>query len=320
MNTKIKKIVVIIPHRGIGDVIYHLPLLKTLYKNYNTKITIISNKENKSKDILKEEVFLEKIIYFNFNRTNIFNYFLKFIKLHKIINNLNADTVILTDPSKRLVIPVFFCPTKEKIYLGVKSLKDVFFSKKKFRKTPLARHIINLIKSLKLKNTDYSFKLSKYWNIKKNNFNKFLIKPYIFFSLDSHHNQNNWNINGFKKIIDKIDNTTIFINTSPNNLKFFKKDLFQYFYKNNVIFTSKFSIKKLIKIISSCKIIIGNESGPVCIGAALNKKVISIYTKKHTKPESKSISKNIKYFNASKLSEKVIINKINKIIQKNFTK
>ena len=100
MNTKIKAIVVIIPHRGIGDVIYHLPLLKTLYKNYNTKITIISNKENKSKDILKQESFLRKIIYFNFNRTNIFNYFLKFIKLRKTINNLNTDILILTDPSK----------------------------------------------------------------------------------------------------------------------------------------------------------------------------------------------------------------------------
>jgi ADP-heptose:LPS heptosyltransferase len=75
MSINIKNIVVIIPHRGIGDVIFHLPLLKTLFKNYNTKITIISNKENKSKDILKKESFLGKIIYFNFNRTNIFNYF-----------------------------------------------------------------------------------------------------------------------------------------------------------------------------------------------------------------------------------------------------
>ena len=134
MNTKIKTILVIIPHRGIGDVIYHLPLLKTLYKNYNTKITIISNKENKSKDILKEEGFLREIIYFNFNRTNIFDYFLKFIELRKTINNLNTDILILTDPSKRLVIPIFFCKAKEKIYLGTNSFKDVFLTKKNLEK------------------------------------------------------------------------------------------------------------------------------------------------------------------------------------------
>ena len=172
MNIKIKTIVVIIPHRGLGDVIYHLPLLKTLYKNYNTKITIISNKANKSKDILREEDFLKKIIYFNFNRTNFFNYILKFIKLRRILNGLNAEILILTDPSKRLVIPIFFCKAKIKIYLGVKTFKEFLFSKKIFRQIPLANHLLNLIKSLKFNNPEYSFKLSKHWNKKKINNNR----------------------------------------------------------------------------------------------------------------------------------------------------
>jgi len=314
---KIKTVLVIIPHRGIGDVIYHLPLLKTLYENYNTKITVISNKVNKSKDILKEEIFLNKIIYYDFNRTNIIYYFFKFIKLLKIINDLNTEILILTDPSKRLVIPVFFCKAKEKIYLGIQSFKDFFF-RKNFRKITLANHIINLIKTMKLKNPNFSFKLNKRWYNQKVDIKKSFKKPCIFFSLDSHHNQNNWSIDGFKKIIDKIKNSTIFINTSPINLKYFKRKFFNYFLRKNVIVTSKFSIRKLIKIISYCKIIIGNESGPVCVGAALNKKVISIYTEKHTRPESKIISKNIKYFNATKLSESTITNSIDKILQKSF--
>ena len=320
MNIKIKTIVVIIPHRGLGDVIYHLPLLKTLYKNYNTRITIISNKANKSKDILREEDFLKKIIYFNFNRTNFFNYILKFIKLRRILNGLNAEILILTDPSKRLVIPIFFCKAKIKIYLGVKTFKEFLFSKKIFRQIPLASHLLNLIKSLKLNNPEYSFKLSKYWNKKKINNDRPLKKPYIFFNLDSHHNQNNWNVRGFKKIIDKIKNTTVFINTSPNNFKFFRNDLNKYVDKSNIIFTSKFSVTKLIKILSNCKIIIGNESGPICIGAALNKKVISIIAEKTTKPESKIISTNIKYFNSTKLNENIIINSIYRNILRNIKK
>lgn len=320
MNLGIKTIVVIIPHRGIGDAIYHLPLLRSLYKNYDFKIIIISNKMNKSKHIFKEENFLKKIIYFDFDRTNIFNYILKFIKLRGIINNLNVDILILTDPSKRLVIPIFFLKAKKKIYLGIKSFKDFLFKKKNFREIPLANHLINLIKSLKLKNPEYSFKLSKKWNREKFNYNKSLKKPYVFFNLDSHHNQNNWNINGFKKIIDKIKNATIFINTSPNNLKFFKRNINTYINKKNIIITSKFSIIKLIKLISYCKIIIGNESGPICIGAALNKKVISIYTDKTTKPESKIISKNTKYFNTSKFNENKIINNIYKNILWNIKK
>ena len=81
--------------------------------------------------------------------------------------------------------------------------------------------------------------------------------------------------------------------------------------------TSNFSLNKLIQTISCCEIIIGNESGPVCIGAALNKKVLSIYNDKTSKPESKIISKKIKYFNTSKLNTTKIINAINKYIIKN---
>jgi ADP-heptose:LPS heptosyltransferase len=194
------------------------------------------------------------------------------------------------------------------------------FKRKNFRDIPLANHLIELIKSLKLNNPEYSFKLNKCWNEIKFNYSHPLKKPYIFFSLDSHHNQNNWNISGFKKIIDKIKNATIFINTSPNNLKFFKKDLNRFFYKSNIIITSKFSIIKLIKILSNCKLIVGNESGPICIGASLNKKVISIYSEKTTKPESKIISRNIKYFNTTKLNENTIVNNIYKNINKNIEK
>jgi len=318
MNVKIKKIVVIIPHRGIGDVIFHLPLLKTLHKSYNKRIVIISNKSNKSKSILKEENFLEKIIYFNFNRTNIFNYILRFIKLREIIKNLNADILILTDPSKRLVIPIFFCKANKKVYLGIKSFGDFLF-KKKFKEIPLANHLLNLIKSLELSSPEYSYILNNRWIKKKINYGQSLKKPYIFFNLDSHHNHNNWDISGFKKIIDKIKKSaSVFINTSPNNLKFFKKDLKKYLNKSNIIITSKFSIIKLIKTISNCEIIIGNESGPICIGAALNKKVISIYSDKTSKPESGVISKNIKYFNTSKLNKIIIIQKIYKNIKKNW--
>ena len=33
----IKKILFVIPYRGIGDIIYHVPIFKALYKKYNSK-------------------------------------------------------------------------------------------------------------------------------------------------------------------------------------------------------------------------------------------------------------------------------------------
>lgn len=81
----------------------------------------------------------------------------------------------------------------------------------------------------------------------------------------------------------------------------------------NIIFTYKEKINKIIKLINECDVIIGNESGPICIGAALNKKVYSLYSKKFSRPESRPISKNIKYYvfndtNSKIISKKIIIN------------
>ena len=63
-----KKILVIIGARGIGDLIYHLPLLKSLYKTFGKKIYILSNKVNQAKEVFKNEIFYKKIIEFDNHR------------------------------------------------------------------------------------------------------------------------------------------------------------------------------------------------------------------------------------------------------------
>ena len=46
-NLKKKKILVIIGARGIGDLIYHLPLLRSLHLTHRRKLIILSNKKGK---------------------------------------------------------------------------------------------------------------------------------------------------------------------------------------------------------------------------------------------------------------------------------
>ena len=52
-----KKTLVIIAARGIGDLIYHLPLLRSLYESYKEKLIILSNKVNHCKEVYKFETF-----------------------------------------------------------------------------------------------------------------------------------------------------------------------------------------------------------------------------------------------------------------------
>ena len=72
---------------------------------------------------------------------------------------------------------------------------------------------------------------------------------------------------------------------------------------------------QIINLIYNSNYVIGNESGPICIGAALKKKVISIYYPKHTNKSSKTIYNKVKFFNSDKISSQKIISNILKNIR-----
>ncbi|MSP06808.1 MAG: hypothetical protein EXR13_04505 [Candidatus Fonsibacter sp.] len=312
MDNQIKKIIVIIPYRGIGDAIFHIPLLRALFLKYKRKLIIISNQVNHANEIFKNETFYKKIINFDFTRGSILNYIKSAFKLLKIINNFNSDLLILTDPSSRIAIPVLLSNSKKKIIAGLIYARNLFKKKIIFRKKFLPSNLFELKKRLKLKNyfNKYNIKIKE---IKKNYRNKkFKYKIKIFFNIDSHHNHNNWGVKNFEFLIAEClkYSSKIFINFSPKNIKM--KSDFSFKIKNNknIIFTYKEKINKIIKLIYECDVIIGNESGPICIGASLNKKVYSLYSKKFSRPESAPISKNIKYYLFNDINSKIISKKI----------
>ena len=82
----------------------------------------------------------------------------------------------------------------------------------------------------------------------------------------------------------------------------------------NINLTYQLKFDKILKIIQSCEIIVGNESGLICLGLSYGKKVISIYNEKHTQPESSIINGDVKYFNSTKSTDADIIDGILKIL------
>ena len=292
-----KKIILVIPYRGIGDLIFHLPLLRGLYQKYKSKINIITNSANKAKFLLNKEKSVKKIEYINFQReSQIKNSYLFLKKLNKY----RADICVLTAPSKRLTIPLMMSNVKNKIFFKKDEIKD------------LSRYIIN--QSIN-KFRDINF-------IKKYNIilsKKKIKEKNIFLSIDSHHDQNNWREDNFIKLTENLllskKIRKIYINFAPNKIKNFDK-IFKRFSRNKkVFFTYQYNFQNIIKTINNCSYIIGNESGPACLGASIGKNVFSIYDPKHTPNlSSKIINKKIIYFNSKKLATKVIIKKIIKNI------
>ena len=292
-----KKIILIIPYRGIGDIIFHLPLMRGLSEKYNSKLIIITNSSNKAKILLKDEKSIKKIEYISFERENQIKKSFLFLKK---LNKYKADLSVLTAPSKRLIIPFIISNSKKKIFYKKNKISD------------LSKYIFDQSKKIF---PDIKFKKKFQLTYKK----KIVVKKSIFLSVDSHHDQNNWEEDNFIELVNslltikKIKN--IYINFSPNKIIKFNNLLREFDRNKKIIFTYNQKFKKIIEYIKCSKFIVGNESGPTCLGASFKKRVFSIYNPKFTPNlSSKIIDESIIYFNSKIIKKKVIINSIiNKI-------
>ena len=310
-----KKSLVIIAARGLGDLIYHLPLLRSLYESYGEKLIIFSNQVNQSKEVYKHEKFYKKIIYFDNSRLSFFKTIKAAIDFKNLINQFKVDQLILTGSPRRLMVPIYLSKVKEKIIFG--EGKFFFTKDNKYQHLTYSEKIMKYTENLRLpvKNNNFFLNSSELKKIEEINF-----KKKIFISLDSHHDQNNWNIKNYIKIINKIllYNIKIFINFSPTKIHFIDLLPKEIINSKNIFFTNKKTIDEIIQIINSCDHIIGNESGPVCLGASLRKEVHSIYIPIHTPPESKIINGNTNYYNTDKENDETIISKIIDRVTKNI--
>ena len=115
--------------------------------------------------------------------------------------------------------------------------------------------------------------------------------------------------------VQENEDGSVDINFDPSKLKSFKKILNEFKINQKVMFTHSVNFDKLILIMNNCSFVLGNESGPICIGAALRKKILSIYYPKHTNKSSKTIYNKVKFFNTDMISSKKIISNILKILK-----
>ena len=304
-----KKILIIIGARGIGDLIYHLPLLRSLHQSFGKKIIILSNQVNQAKEVYKNEIFFEKIIYFDNHRYGFLKTFINTIKLIKLINKLNIQRLILTANYRRLVIPVLLSNAVKKDFFGISNLK--LTKDRSLDHLTISERLLKYTKNLNLPKKINNFYLTtpKLKNPKNNT------KKKIFINIDSHHDQNNWPIENYLKIINTLKKRNIlFINFSPKKKFFFNH--FKGMKLKNIHFTYKKKISDIIKIIQRCDHVIGNESGPICLASSLKKQIHAIYLPIHTKPESKIIYKKNKYYNTEKIPSSKIIKTILSSIKK----
>jgi len=284
-----KEIAIIIPHKGLGDIIFHHSFIKSVYKKHNRKIVLFANKSTHANLVYNKNRYIKKTIV-DLKRPNYFFYLFKIIKIFFELYKYKFDVVYYTGNSKwhKVIFAMLRLINKFKLY----SLKND------------KKYIINFL-SFFLKNYGVNERLDFNLNIPINVTSTFIKKinmykkPWVFLSIDTSEDQIHIPKNYLNSMISKlkIKYGSIFINTSVNNESktVFLKD-------DQIIKTSKFNIIEVNYIIKKSILFIGNESGPAILASLLKKKSL-IFLNKNIIPESKMMpnTRLRKYFHLSKV-------------------
>ena len=288
-----KDIGIIIPHKGIGDLVFHRNFIKSRHDHHKKRVILFVNKSTKANYIYKTNKHIKKIIFIDLKRPIKIFYLFKILNLIYCLIKYNFDNLYYTGNSKwhKIAFKIISVYKKNKLFF--------FKNKQKYIITFLNYYL----KSLNISNTgNFNFKVDYETNklfIKKISN---LEKPWAFLSIDTSEDQIHIPDNLLIQIIGKLKKKykNIFINTNNKN-----SNKLNFLNEKFIIKTNTLNISKINYIIKNSNLFIGNESGPAVIASVFNRKSI-IFLNRNVIAESSKMKKNINrnYFLINKVLDK----------------
>ena len=286
-----KNIAIVVPHKGIGDILFHNNFIKSISKNEKKKVILIANKSTKADYLYKNSDYIKKIILTNLRRPNPLLYLLKTLKLISVISSNNIDKIYYTGKNKwqifALEILKHFFNTS---YLNVDTNEKFIIEK-----------LNNFLKKNKIYNlNNYSLNILSLSKKEKKRIFINYKRPAVFININTSEGQIDLNKKKLKMIINKLNNKyrTIYINSNNNNK-------LENFYINNVniIKTYKYNIQELCHLIKKSDLYVGTESGPAVIASLYGLRSF-IFLSKNVKKESNLLpnNKRRKYYDIDKFN------------------
>jgi len=257
-----KHIAVIVPHKGLGDIIFHNSFIESIFKHHKKKIILFVNKSTKANYIYKKNKYIKQIILLDLHRPEKITYLYKIIEIFYLLNKFKYEKIYYTGGHKWHLIPIKIISIINKIEL------NYIKNKKKFIIPSLEYFLKKInIKYHKNFNINVNEDISKKF---KNKINR-KPKPWIFLSIDTSEDQIQIPNYILIKIIEKlrVKYKTIFINTNNKN-----SHKLSFLNDKKIIKTNSYNITEIYYIIKRSSFFIGNESGPSSISSMLKKNEI----------------------------------------------
>jgi heptosyltransferase-2 len=274
------KICIAYTHGKLGDLVWQLPYIKAISDFHNQKITLVVRPTTHAKILYKDLNYIDEIIYNTFKKK--IYYLIEIIKLLIIFKKKNFSHIYLLDKVNRTAIAARLSRIKNIIGVGIgnqkKWLTNKSFLKEEDQKLTYSEQSQKFCRINNIKVDSFYPQIS----IKKERLDLLNMYPYkskyskVSFCVDSSEEYKIWPEEYFftlaKMLYEKNLGDLFFLISHPKNKTYVDK-IFSFAdksFKNYFVDCSNMNLLEICKVILDSKFMVGNNTGPTNLAAALN--------------------------------------------------
>ena len=271
-------ICIVYTHHKLGDLIWQLPYIKAISEHHKQKVDLIVRKKTQAKNILKDLDHINLINYNDF-RKGLY-YWIDVIKLMMIYKYKNYSHVYVLDKVNKPAIAAKLCGVKNIIGPGIGNQKKWLTINKYLTNEDWNLNYSEQSQKMLAIN---SIKIKNFYPDIKVNINRFregnsdLEKKgkKIAFGIDSFEDYKMWYEEDFVKLADKLYEQNLFDYVyliCGKEKSYLAKNIKKLSKKEYFIDCSNKDLNGIIFALKNSNFLVGNNSGPINLAAALNVK------------------------------------------------
>ena len=269
-------ICIVYTHHKLGDLIWQLPYIKAISDHHKLKVDLIVRKKTQAKNILKDLDHINLINYNDF-RKGLY-YWIDVAKLMMIYKNNKYTHVYVLDKVNKPAIAAKLCGIKNIIGPGIGNQKkwltvNKYLSKEdwKLNYSEQSQKILN-INSITINNI-YPEIYVDIKRFKEGNSDLEIEGKKIAFGIDSFEDYKMWYEEDFVELANKLYEKNLFdyiYLICGKEKSYLAKNIIKLSKKNYFIDCSDKNLNGIIFALKNSNFLVGNNSGPINLAAALN--------------------------------------------------
>ena len=267
---------IVYTHHKLGDLIWQLPYIKAISEHHKLKVDLIVRKKTQAKNILKDLDHINLIKYNDF-RKGLY-YWIDVAKLMMIYKNNKYSHVYILDKVNKPAIAAKLCGVKNIIGPGIGNQKkwltvNKYLSKEdwKLNYSEQSQKILN-INSITINNI-YPEIYVDIKRFKEGNSDLEIEGKKIAFGIDSFEDYKMWYEEDFVELANKLYEKNLFdyiYLICGKEKSYLAKNIIELSKKNYFIDCSDKNLNGIIFALKNSRFLVGNNSGPINLAAALN--------------------------------------------------